>query len=450
MNILVFSRGVVGEAMGSSGVRAYHIARVLSEELPEAQVTLSIPNELTMPSRQGALRIVSHRNPFSSFLQMLRNDILISRDFPPYATMLFFHKRFVLDLYVAFPIEWNALSQRIPDPNRRRLWMEARRHYIEAQLTLADHITCSDDRQRDFWVGSLIALGLIQPRTYERDRTLEKLIAVAPYGVQRGSPQHTKQVVKGVVPGIREDDTLLIWNGSIMEWFDAATVIRAMAEVARVRDDVKLFFLGIEHPDFVTGMLFDPPRDAIELSKELGLYENTVFFHHDWVPYAEIGSYLAEADIGVCAGFDSMETRYAFRTRFVDLFWAELPIVCTRGDVLAERVEQDEMGVVVEPGDIEGFAAGILRLVDDKAFHQTCRANMPAVKADLSWERVLTPLLKFCRAETSIAQRKSQRFPHLVGHNIASLLTDVARRGVGGLGRIRRYYASSRLGRASQ
>jgi glycosyltransferase involved in cell wall biosynthesis len=230
-------------------------------------------------------------------------------------------------------------------------------------------------------------------------------------------------VIKGVVPGISENDTVLIWNGSIMEWFDAATVIRAMVEVARVRVDVKLFFLGIEHPDFVTGMLFDPPRDAVELSKELGLYNKTVFFHDEWVPYAEIGSYLVEADIGVCAGFDSMETRYAFRTRFVDLFWAELPIVCTRGDVLAERVERDKLGVVVDPGDVEAFAAGILRLVEDKTFYKTCQANAPAVKADLSWERVLAPLVAFCRADSSIASTKRQRFPRLLVHSAIACLT---------------------------
>ena len=427
MNILVFSRGMVGEQMGSSGVRAYHIARVLSEELPEAQVTLSIPNDVTIPAKQGALRIVSHRNPFASFLQMLRNDVLISRDFPPYVTLLFFHKRFVLDLYVAFHIEWNALSQRIKNPARRRLWMTSRRNHIDTQLVLADYVSCSDDRQRDFWVGCLAALGLITPQTYNRDTTLRRFIGVMPYGVQRGAPRHTTQVIKGVVPGIREDDTVLIWNGSIMEWFDAKTVIRAMAEIARVRDDVKLFFLGIEHPDFVTGMLFDPPRDAVELSKELGLYNSTVFFHGEWVPYAEIGSYLAEADIGVCASFDSMETRYAFRTRFVDLFWAELPIVCSRGDVLAERVERDELGVVVEPGDVEAFASGILRLVEDRTFYETCRANMPAVKADLSWERVLAPLVAFCRGDSSIASAKRRRFPLLLGRNAMSFLTLVVR-----------------------
>ena len=37
--ILVHARGVVGEAMGSTGVRCYHTARVLAEQLPDASVS---------------------------------------------------------------------------------------------------------------------------------------------------------------------------------------------------------------------------------------------------------------------------------------------------------------------------------------------------------------------------------------------------------------------------
>jgi len=408
--ILVHARGAVGSAMGSTGIRCYHTARVLAEQLPEAQVTLGVPNEPDIPSPHPRLRIVRCSNPWASFLQMLRHDIIISRNFPPHMPALFFRKKLALDFYSALFIEWMAFASRIPDLGQRRLWLAANRYYIDFQLTLADYLFCSNERQRDLWVGTLSALGLVTPSTYDRDSTLRRLIGVVPYGVQPGRPQHTRQVLKGVVPGIRETDKVLIWNGSIMEWFDAPTVIRAMARVSRVRDDVKLFFLGTEHPDWVTGLLFDPPRDAIELSKQLGIYERSVFFNVGWVPYREIGNYLTEADIGVCAGFDNLEARYAFRTRFVDLFWAELPIVCTGGDVLAERVGSDPLGIVVPPGDDEAFAAAIVRLVDDGEFYQRCRGNMPAIKEELSWERVLAPLVEFCRNGRSIAAPKGRRF----------------------------------------
>ena len=425
MKILVHSRGAVGKTMASSGVRAYHTARVLAEQLPDARVTLSVPHKAEIPSPHPRLTIVRQRGQWSDLLQMLRHDIIVSRNFPPHAILLLFHKLWALDFYSTFFIEWLELTRRIPHAGRRRIWTDSNRHYINFQLAMADYIVCANERQRDVLVGALAATGLLTSNVYERDRTLRKLVDVVPYGVQPGCPQPGRKVLKGVIPGIHEADTVLIWNGSIMEWFDAKTVIRAMAEIARVRDDVKLFFLGTEHPDFVTGVLETPPREAVELSKELGLYERSVFFNVGWVPYEELGAYLAEADIGVCAGFDSTEARYAFRTRFVDLFWAELPTVCTEGDVLAERVAQGPLGLAVSPSDPSAFAQAVLRLVDDKAFYEQCKGNMAAVREELGWDRTLMPLVEFCRRGKSIAAPKRQRLMPLLRHAIGYLQTHV-------------------------
>ena len=89
-------------------------------------------------------------------------------------------------------------------------------------------------------------------------------------------------------------------------------------------------------------------------------------------------------------------------------------MICTEGDVLAERVRQDPLGITVAPGDVRGYAEAILRLVKDKDFYQRCRGNMPAVKEELSWERVLTPLVEFCRSTQGMAAPKRQRLPPLI------------------------------------
>ncbi len=422
MKILVLSRGVVGKDMASPGIRCYHMARVLAEQIPEARVTLSVPNEPDIPSPHPRLRFVRHHSQWAGLLQMLRHDIIISRNFPPHMIALFFRKRLVLDFFTAFFIEWMELSKRFEHFEQRKLWMASNRHYSNIQLALADYLFCSNERQRDVWVGALSALGLITPQMYDRDSMLRRLVGVIPYGVQAGSPEHKERVLKGVVPGIGENDKVLIWNGLLVEWFDAQTVVRAMAEVSRVRDDVKLFFLGTDHPDWVTSVEARPVREAMELSKRLGIYERSVFFNVGWVPYRDIGNYLTEADIGVCAGFDNLEARYAFRTRFVDLFWAELPIICTSGDVLADRVEQDPLGIAVPPGDAQAFAAAILRLVEDEEFYQRCRSNMPAIKEEMSWERVLAPLVEFCRSGQSAAAPKRRRVLPLLRGTAAYLV----------------------------
>ncbi len=431
--ILVLSRGVVGRDMASTGIRAFHMARVLAEQLPEAQVTLAVPNEPDVPSPHPRLHMVRYQSQWASVRQMRDHDIIISRNFPPHVISIFARKLFVLDSFTALFIEWMELSKRKLYQKGRKSWMAANQRYLNLQFALADYIVCSNERQRDVWVGAMSALGLITPRVYDRDNTLRDLIGVVPYGVPPGRPQHTKQVLKGVVPGIRETDKVLIWNGLLVEWFDAETVIEAMAEVSRVRDDVKLFFLGTQHPEWVTGTNAPPVRRAIDLSKQLGLYERSVFFNFGWVPYPEIGNVLAEADMGICTGFDNLEARYSFRTRFVDLIWADLPIVCPRGDVLADRIEREPLGVAVPPTDAKALADGILRLVADDDFYQLCRRNLLTVKEEMRWERVLAPLVEFCRNGEGIAASKRERLLPLLRHSALYLLgkaiTRAAQRG---------------------
>ena len=70
----------------------------------------------------------------------------------------------------------------------------------------------------------------------------------------------------------------------------------------------------------------------LKLSRGLGLYDRTVFFNTDWVPYGDRGSYFHEVQIGVSTHYENLETRFSFRTRILDYLWAELPIIATGGD----------------------------------------------------------------------------------------------------------------------
>ena len=142
---------------------------------------------------------------------------------------------------------------------------------------------------------------------------------------------------------------MLLWPGGIWNWFDPLTVIDAVAELARRRDDVRLFFLGLRHPN---------PHVAGDGSGAAGrrtcrgssdCADRVVFFNEDWVPYEQRGAYLLEADLGVSAHFDDLESRFAFRTRLLDCFWAGLPVVTTSGDSLGDLVERRGLGRTVPP-----------------------------------------------------------------------------------------------------
>ena len=126
--------------------------------------------------------------------------------------------------------------------------------------------------------------------------------------------------------------------------------------------------MGVDHPDLAFGPIAGVTKHAIELARELGLDGRNVFFKSGWVPYERIDDYLAEADASVCLGYENLESRFAFRTRYVDLFRARVPLLCTRGDVLADRVHTDRAGHHRAGAERRRGRSGIERILDDRAF----------------------------------------------------------------------------------
>ena len=199
------------------------------------------------------------------------------------------------------------------------------------------------------------------------------------------------------MPGIGTDDKVILWGGGIYNWFDPLTLLRAVDKLRNRRPDVRLYFLGLKHPNP------DVPemRMAVatkELSDALGLTDKHVFFNEDWVAYDDRQNYLLEADIGVSTHLDHVETAFSFRTRILDYLWASLPIVATAGDTFAALIEEHGLGITVPAEDPDALEEALFRLLDDDEFAARCRASVAAFAPRFSWAKVLAPLISFCRA----------------------------------------------------
>jgi glycosyltransferase involved in cell wall biosynthesis len=410
MKLLVLSRAAVGERMASPGVRAYQIAGALGRALPNAEITLAIPGgrEPIAPPAPNVRMQPWQSNAEAAFMAG-QHDVTISRNFPPHFARLLGKTRLALDAFTPLYVEWMELSQRDILPKWRRTWMASNRWYLNAQLTLADFVFCADERQRDMWIGMMMSLALVPPDVYVRDPSLRRFIDLVPYGVPSSPLAPKGPVLRGVVPGIEAGDRILLWNGGITEWNDVETLLRAMARLGSTRPEVKLVFMGVGHPDLAFGPSSGVNRRAYELADELGLRDRNVFFREGWVPYERIDDYLAEADASVCLGYENIESRFAFRTRYVDLFRARVPLLCTQGDVLAERVQREPLGITVPERDVDAVAAGIERLLDDSSFVTECKANHAKIAAELSWDTAVQPLVQFCASGESYAMPAKRR-----------------------------------------
>ncbi len=305
-------------------------------------------------------------------------------------------KILVADIYNPFHLEQLEQAKDQGPEGRARTVSECTTA-LNDQLTRGDFFLCASEKQRDFWLGQLSAVGRLNPKNYDADETMDALISVVPFGVPDDPPVHTRSALKGVVPGIGVDDKVILWGGGIYNWFDPLTLLHAVDRLRARRPDVRLFFLGLKHPnpDVPKMRMAVATRD---LSDALGLTDKHVFFNEGWVDYHDRQNYLLEADIGVSTHLDHVETAFSFRTRILDYLWAQLPIVATGGDTFANLIQSRGLGVTVPAGDVEALEEALFHLLDDEAAAAGCRQHLAEVVADHTWSQVLSPLLAFCRA----------------------------------------------------
>ncbi len=299
------------------------------------------------------------------------------------------------DIYDPFHLE--VLEQaRDLDPMDRGLVARSTREVINQQLRRGDFFLCASEKQRDFWLGQLTAVGRVNPVTYDENENLDALITVVPFGVSDAAPTKTRAVLRGVVPGIDARSKLILWGGGVYNWFDPLTLLRAVDKLRRRLPDVRLYFLGLRHPNPHVGEM----RMAVDtraLADELGLTGTHVFFNEDWVEYDDRQNYLLESDVGVSTHLDHVETRFSFRTRILDYLWAGLPVVATDGDALAELIDDRGLGITVPAGDVDALEQALFRLLDDEALRAKCAGAAAREAARLRWSDVLEPLIAFCR-----------------------------------------------------
>ena len=213
--------------------------------------------------------------------------------------------------------------------------------------------------------------------------------------------------MKGVHPAIRSTDRVLLWGGSLLDWQDPETLIAAVSRVcAHSRDDVKLFFMGVKHPNPQVAPMAVVERSR-RLAESLGVAGTHVIFN-DWVPYDERALYLMEADLGVSTHHAHLETRYAFRTRMLDYLWARLPIVCTEGDHFGDLVRARGLGRAVPPGDPDALAVAIAEMLDAEPARRAAREALGTVADAMTWDRVVEPLRQWCADPVFAADREHE------------------------------------------
>lgn len=410
-SVLLISHDVIGKAMAGPGIRNYNLARVLGKEteLIVAAVRHSGKTIDVDPAAFNVQQIITYRHGHWADLAEAATwaDVIICSSDGAYEfqELRDVDAAIVIDGYDPLLPEYLALNTHMTRDRQIFLGRERIGH-LDSQYATGDFFICASERQRNWWLGQLQVAGRINALTFGADKTLRSLVDLVPFGLPESPPQHTKQMVKGVWPGITAEDKLLLWGGGLWAWLDAITAIRAVAQVRQTRPGVKLIFPGTKHPNPVLDEMHTQNQLAIETAKELGVLGTGVFFG-DWVDRAGWPSLLLECDIALSLHYESIETQLAFRSRVIDNIWAGLPIVATTGDATSELIVEHDLGIVVDYEDVDGVAAAIMQLLDESPAQR--QGQFRQAQTTLTWERAVQPLLKFCKNPRRAADREQVR-----------------------------------------
>ena len=207
-------------------------------------------------------------------------------------------KIIVADIYDPFHLEQLEQARDLGEKLRKDTVLGAS-YVLNQQLTRGDFFLCASDKQRDFWLGQLAAVGRINPANYDASPSLSKLIQLVPFGVSDDPPRQLRPAIKGVVPGIgrrRQGHPVGRRHLQLVRPADAASARSTSCGCAGRTCACSSSACSTRTPTC--------PRCAwssrrARLADELGLTDRHVFFNEQWVAYDDRQNYLLDADIGV-------------------------------------------------------------------------------------------------------------------------------------------------------
>lgn len=394
--ILIISHDKIGTNMAGPGIRYHYMAEALSKDF---NVTVGFFDPTYLPDEEFKHTYKAQHVDKGEFHDAFAaHDIIIalwlSEEMLDHCDELGLFV--VFDVYAPVPVENLALftlgSQKITaqtDFVYEQSLLDYERFFERGDLFLF-----SNRRQLDYWVGYTFGSKLVLVSSYLKRNVFERFI-YAPMGIDTKTKlEHTKPVIRDVIKGVTKKDKILIWTGGIWNWYDAKTLMKAMARLKKTRPDIKLVFFGTKHPNPDVPAMKEA-TEAFALARELNLLDKTVFMHEGWVPYPERINYLLEADAAVNTNKDTIESEFSHRTRVLDHILTGLPTVSTAGDYISDEViKPRELGIVVKPYDVDELQRAILDAVDDKN-NQKIKKRIATARAEYDWEQTLAPLREF-------------------------------------------------------
>jgi glycosyltransferase involved in cell wall biosynthesis len=396
--VLIISHDKIGTQMAGTGIRYHYMAEVLSRHF---DVTVGFFGPQYLPDdafkhsyKVQHIDVNEYQDAFTTadaVIAMWVSDAM--RDFCNTNDKLL-----IFDIYAPVPVETLALKvfsgkKLLPEDD---FSFRSSLNDYHKFLANGDAFLCSNQRQFDFWIGYTFGDGQVTPEWYLK-RDIFKQLLVAPMGIDtKQELVATKQLYRGVLDGVGPNDTIIIWNGGIYDWYDGVTLIDAMAIVAKQNPAIKLIFPGTKHPNESLPK-WRETIDTIKRAEEIGVKDKNVFFFENWINYHDRINFLLEADMAIYTHQPSIESEFSHRTRVLDHILAALPTVATQGDYFADVVDHEGIGIAVPPNNPEVLAQAIVKLAKTKEL-EAAKRNLVRIRPNYDWSVTLEPLIAYLQS----------------------------------------------------
>lgn len=404
--IVVVGGDPVGSVMAGPAIRCYELSRALFEAgLDVNLVAPSLSDDLPMPWTSAAW---SDRETLQPIVEGAAAIVVFAPVLAENMWMAELGVPLVVDAYDPGLLE-TLEAHRGRTLDEQRDWIkDATRHMVEP-MKVADVVLVASERQRHLMIGVLAAVGRVEPQCSAEDPAFRSVVRVVPFGTANAVPASSNTALRAGA-GLGESAFVAFWGGGLYSWLDPLTLVDAIAQCSN--HNVVAAFLAGPHPTPAVGQL--PLVEVVKRrAKDLGLLGSRVVFVEEWVPYSERARWLCDADVGVSLHQDHLETEFAFRTRMLDYLWAGLPIVCTRGDVLSEVIDRNELGFVVGYNDVAAVATALDTLANEDALRRQERRLRLRLESDRRrWSLMAEPLVEFCREPALAADRRNAEPVH--------------------------------------
>jgi glycosyltransferase involved in cell wall biosynthesis len=244
-------------------------------------------------------------------------------------------------------------------------WMAA----WEARLThrLAARIICCSEAGKEH----LMAAWQVDPAK----------VAVIPYAADVGlfTRSCDPQAARGRL-GLR-DEPVIMFVGSFQPWHGIEGLATCFAQVRATFPEARLVLVGD-----------GPARGSVERRvAQLGIAHAVTFTGS--VPHGEVAELLAAADVAAVPYPQLPQESWFSPLKLYEYMAAGKAIVASRSGQIAGVVQHDKTGLLVEPGDLDGFARAVVGLLGDPAKRRSLgdNARQQAVTRH-SWKRYIEQL----------------------------------------------------------